>query len=338
MKNILVLILLASSLVLAQPRQQTALDWPAITRQNKPWTRWWWLGSIVDKQNLTTEMEKYKKAGLGGVEITPIYGVKGYESRFIDYLSPGWMEMFEHTLKEAERLDLGVDLATGNGWPFGGPWVPDEDACKNFVHKTWSLKGGERLSEAVSFMQGPLVRAVGRRVSIEEVKHPISSNTNLQQLALDQVRFQKPLALQVLMAFSDTGAKENLTAKVGRDGRLDWTAPSGNWTLYAVFQGQHGKMVERAGPGGEGNVIDHFSSSALKNYLSRFDQALAGRNSKSLRAWFNDSYEVDDAEGESAWTPNFLAEFKRRRGYDLSEQLPALFGKDSPENNGRVLV
>ena len=282
-------------------------------------------------------MEKYEKAGLGGLEITPIYGVKGYEDRFINYLSPAWIEMFEHTLREGERLDLGVDLATGNGWPFGGPWVSDEDACKNFVHKTYSLKGGERLGEAVSFIQKPLVRAVGRRVGIEEVKDPISANTNLQALALDQVRFEKALPLQVLMAFSDKGEKQNLTLRVGRDGKLDWTAPAGSWTLYAVFMGSHGKMVERAGPGGEGNVIHHFSSAALKKYLSKFDQALSSLNTRSLRAYFNDSYEVDDAEGESAWTPNFLAEFKRRRGYDLSDQLPALFGKDTAENNGRVL-
>ena len=113
-----------------------------------------------------------KRRAWAGLEITPIYGVKGYEDRFINYLSPAWIEMFEHTLREGERLDLGVDLATGNGWPFGGPWVSDEDACKNFVHKTYSLKGGERLGEAVSFIQKPLVRAVGRRVGIEEVKGP----------------------------------------------------------------------------------------------------------------------------------------------------------------------
>jgi len=76
-------------------------------------------------------MEKYEKAGLGGLEITPIYGVKGAEDRFIKFLSPAWMEMLEHTLKEADRLGMGVDMATGAGWPFGGPWVGAEDACKN---------------------------------------------------------------------------------------------------------------------------------------------------------------------------------------------------------------
>ena len=43
----------------------------------RPATRWWWLGSAVDATNLTYNLEEYAKAGLGGVEITPIYGVQG---------------------------------------------------------------------------------------------------------------------------------------------------------------------------------------------------------------------------------------------------------------------
>ncbi len=319
----------------------TLLDWPPVTKQNtsqtKAWTRWWWHGSAVNKRDLTAQMEKYAKAGLGGLEITPIYGVRGAEDRFINFLSPQWMEMLEHTLKEADRLGLGVDLATGTGWPFGGPWVGSEDACKDFLYRTYNLKSGERLSEPITFTQKPLVRAAGRRVNISELKNPVSANPNLQELALDQVRFETRLPLVALMAYSDRGETLDLTVKVGQEGRLDWVAPAGDWTLYAIFQGWHGKMVERAGPGGEGNVIDHFSATALKNYLSKFDRAFAGRDTKSLRAFFNDSYEVDDADGESNWTPNFFAEFKRRRGYDLREVLPALLGKDSAEKNARVL-
>ncbi|MBI5770723.1 MAG: glycoside hydrolase [Verrucomicrobia bacterium] len=109
----------------------SALGWPEITRENKPWTRWWWPGSGVDKASLTAQLEKFAAAGLGGVEITPIYGAKGYEDRYIDFLSPKWMEMLEHVGREAQRLGLGVDMATGTGWPFGGPWVtPSEAAAK----------------------------------------------------------------------------------------------------------------------------------------------------------------------------------------------------------------
>ena len=188
---------LASSISSAQ---QNGLAWPPISRQTKPWSRWWWLGSIVNKRDLTTEMEKYQKAGLGGLEITPIYGVKGLEERFINYLTPQWMDMLGHTLSEAERLGIGIDMATGNGWPFGGQWVGEEDACKNFLQKSWVLKSGERLNEPVTLSQRPLVRAVGKRLTIDQVKDPISSNPNLQELALDQVRFEKVLPLIALMA------------------------------------------------------------------------------------------------------------------------------------------
>jgi len=44
-----------------------------------------------------------------GVEITPIYGVRGREDDFIPFLSPRWIDVFLHTLKEAKRLGLGVD-------------------------------------------------------------------------------------------------------------------------------------------------------------------------------------------------------------------------------------
>ena len=118
---LLAFLALSLSAVAQSPGSDSA--WPAITRENKPWTRWWWPGSAVDKASLTHQLEQLAAAGIGGVEITPIYGAKGYESRYIDFLSPKWMEMLEHTGREARRLGLGVDMATGTGWPFGGPWI-----------------------------------------------------------------------------------------------------------------------------------------------------------------------------------------------------------------------
>ncbi len=117
------------------------LVWPAITQTAKPWTRWWWPGSAVDKANLTAQLEAIAAAGFGGVEITPIYGAKGYEDRFIDFLSPKYMEMLEYTGREAKRLGLGVDMATGTGWPFGGPWVAEADANTKAVLKNDRIVG-----------------------------------------------------------------------------------------------------------------------------------------------------------------------------------------------------
>ena len=126
------------------PENPTA--WPAVTSQNKPWTRWWWLGSGVDKPNLTRELESYSKAGIGGVEICPIYGAIGAEERFIDFLTPKWMEMLAHTTTEAKRLDLGVDMTTGTGWPFGGPMVEEDMASCGLQRIKSSATGGKEVS------------------------------------------------------------------------------------------------------------------------------------------------------------------------------------------------
>lgn len=88
-----------------------------------PWTRWWWMGSAVNEAELTRHLELYASAGIGGVEICPIYGAKGAEAEFVPFLSPRWKELLRHTLKEACRLGIGVDLTLGTGWPYGGPMV-----------------------------------------------------------------------------------------------------------------------------------------------------------------------------------------------------------------------
>ncbi|MDO7846123.1 glycosyl hydrolase [Hymenobacter sp. M29] len=334
MKRSLALLLFASLTAQAQ-----APKWPAITQQTKPWTRWWWEGSAVNKADLTHLLTEYQKAGLGGMEITTIYGVKGAESQFIDFLSPKWMDMLSHTLTEANRLGLGIDMAQASGWPFGGPWVSTVDASKYITYKTFEVKGGASLAEPVTFMQKPIANAVGHKVDLKQLSDPVATNKNLQTLALDQVRFEKLIPLQTLIAYSDKGATEDLTANVDAKGKLTWTAPAGsNWTLYALFQGGHGKQVERAGPGGEGDVIDHLSKTATDHYLAYFDKAFKGHDVKPIRAFFNDSYEVDDAQGEANWTPQMFSEFSRRRGYDLRQHLPALFGKATEDENQRVLT
>lgn len=321
---------------------QSTPQWPAIASQQRPWTRWWWMGSAVDRAGLTAELEALRAAGFGGVEITPIYGVKGREASAVPYLSPEWMALLAHTIVEARRLGLGVDMATGTGWPFGGPWVGDGESARSIAMRTWNVDGDRRLGEPVRFEQPALLRAIGiagetnRRPQIADLKDPVHENANLQALAIEQVRYPKPLPLLALVAYAADRDPIDLTSRVRADGTLDWTAPPGRWTLHGLFLGWHGKMVERAAPGGEGMVIDHFSRDAIRRYLARFDRAFAAGQAKGVRAFFNDSYEVDDAQGQSDGTPALLAEFQRLRGYDLRRHLPALAGAAADDATLRI--
>jgi len=127
------LLCLLSLFLVGESSAADPLGWPEIRREHRPWTRWWWPGSAVDAPNLTRQLEEFRRVGLGGVEITPIYGVVGAEKRYVSFLSADWMRLLGHTGREARRLDLGVDMATGTGWPFGGPWVSEPDALQKFV-------------------------------------------------------------------------------------------------------------------------------------------------------------------------------------------------------------
>ena len=125
------------------------LSWPAQKREHLPGTYWWWMGSAVDRENLTYNLESLHRAGIGSVHIIPIYGVKGQDANYINFLSPTWMELLSHTLNEADRLDMNVDMSTTTGWPFGGSHVTPGDAARKIEYKTYTLSGGEQFQEKV---------------------------------------------------------------------------------------------------------------------------------------------------------------------------------------------
>jgi hypothetical protein len=126
------------------------LTWPVQKTEHLPGTYWWWMGSAVDRENLSYNLESMQTAGIGNVHIIPIYGVKGYEEKYIEFLSPAWMEMLSHTLNEAERLDMNVDMSTTTGWPFGGSHVSPRDAAGKIEYKIYTLSGGESFSEEIA--------------------------------------------------------------------------------------------------------------------------------------------------------------------------------------------
>ena len=259
-------------------------NWPVITREQRPWAYWWWMGSAVDRANITKELQRYRDAGYGGVHIIPIYGAKGWETNYIRYLSPQWMEMLNHTVAEANRLDLGVDMTTGTGWCFGGgPNVTEAEGNANVVVKTFDVAEGKPLAEKVDAKQ-----------------------------------------THTLMAFSPEGKAVDLTKKIRADGSVDWTAKNGDWKLYAVSQKFSGQKVKRPALGGEGPMLNLLYPDAMKKFLSPFEQAFEKYEGAKPRAQYHDSYEY-----KSEWSPVFLAEFEKRRGYKLQNELPALFSRDS---------
>ncbi len=88
--------------------------------------------------------------------------------------------------------------------------------------------------------------------------------------------------------------------------------------------------------GATGLVIDHLDADAAKTHFAHItDQILKSRLSlDSMRVMFADSIEIDN---QTDWTDSFVAEFRKRRGYDPIPYLPVLKGKcfADPQINSR---
>lgn len=264
----------------------------------KPWTYWWWMGSSVTKDGITKNLEDMHVAGIGGVHIVPIYGEKGDEQNFIRFLSPQWMEMLRHTVQEAKRLNMGVDMTSGTGWPFGGPGIRENNAAKSFY--VLPVK-----------MNDP--------TSIRNYYKPKSNSK-----------------LIALVAMDPKGNSRDITSRVDAEGIIQWGDIRSPWRVYAAFQGYTQQKVKRAAPGGEGFVMDYFSDTAIAGYMKQFEEAFAPyRDEKEgVRAFYNDSYEVYGAN----WTPGFLSEFRKRRGYELLNYLDFIADTVTTDTRQRVVT
>ena len=277
------------------PLMVAAQQWPTVNPEAKPGSRWWWLGSAVDKENLQWNMQEYAKHGIGALEITPLYGVQGNDQNNIPYLSDKWMEMLRYTQEQGRQNGIEIDMATGTGWPFGGPWVPlEESACRAvFVEQSF----------------------IGDKVE----------NLDLRPT---EERDRKNAVFHKAMLFGHNGSVRDVTDCM-KDGILNWKATkedskllggkNGSKTVVVLYIKYGVMKVKRAAPGGEGLVIDHFDRKAVANYLKHIEEAFERTHTPYPHTFFNDSYEVADA----TWTPTLFEEFYKRRGYRLEDHLLA---------------
>ncbi|MFD0990149.1 glycosyl hydrolase [Mariniflexile jejuense] len=295
-KNLLVLFTL-SVFTFTTIQAQNNNVWPKNTSQTKTWARWWWMGSAVDKPNLKSSLIDFQKAGIGGVEITPIYGVKGQEANFIDFLSPKYLEMLDYTIKIADSLGMQVDMVLGTGWPYGGSHVTAPYAATKLVIETFEVKKNEKITKTIT---------------------------------VDASKEKMPAELIHVLAYGKNGAFLDLTNQLNGN-QLKWKAKKTDYTVYAVFTGKTGQQVKRAAPGGKGYTLDHYSTDALNAYVQPFNKAFESIKNKP-RAIFNDSYEVYGTD----FTPQFFQEFEKRRGYDLKKYMPQLLSKDDTNIDNRV--
>lgn len=117
----------------------------------------------------------------------------------------------------------------------------------------------------------------------------------------------------------------NLMDKTDGNGRLRWDAPAGHWTILRYVCLNTGERLKVPSPASDGWATDHFNPEATRAHMdyvtSRLGEAFGPLASSGLKNLYLASYEVRGP----IWSPGFLDEFRRRRGYDMTPFLPAVF-------------
>ncbi len=291
-----------------QPRtsgQSASLDavrrgFAAPPEDARPMMRWWWFGPAVEPDELARELRTMQAGGIGGVEIQPVYPLAlddpqtGF--RNLPFLSPEFLRMVSYAAKTGQSLGMRVSITLGSGWPYGGAWVPVTEASSDLRVAATAAPEGD-----------------------DSVAAPALENGE-----------------QLLAAFLAAGTPEHYDAEHAQQlaaGGQQSAAGGGSWRIHlpAGLTGDHvvlffissrtGQQVKRAAAGAEGFVIDHFSAQAVQDHLKNVAAPLvAAFGDHPPYSVFSDSLEVYGAD----WTPDFLTQFRRRRGYDLTPYLPEL--------------
>ncbi|HWI93833.1 MAG TPA: glycosyl hydrolase [Flavisolibacter sp.] len=118
----------------------------------------------------------------------------------------------------------------------------------------------------------------------------------------------------------------DLTNKLDKDGRLNWNAPAGGWTIIRMGHTSTGHQNETAG-GGKGLECDKFNPAAVTLQFNKwfgefYNHVDASTIKQVLQFLHVDSWEC----GSQNWSLVFREEFRKRRGYDLYPYLPVMAG------------
>ena len=258
-------------------------------------------------------MKQFADCGIGAVEITPIYGVLNNDKNNIEFLSPQWMEMLRFVQSEGKKNNIQIDMATGTGWPFGGPWVPMEETASRLLVSDTTIHSSQIRKFSINLPKPELIQ-IDDSVFVEE---PDTLPGDKQLIGV--------YAYRQSGGKGDTFMRLNVNAK-GILEPLDKKKKiaKGDWRIITLWKRMAIMNVKRAAPGGTGFVVDHFSKKAVLNYLKHISDAFDKTNTPYPHTFFNDSYEVSRAD----YTPEIFPEFEKRRGYRLEDNIDKLVDGD----------
>lgn len=331
---------------------------------------WWWLNGNVTQAALTRDLEEMKRMGWGGALICDADGASQDGNDPVrhgpDFLSAEWRALFQHALREADRLGLEMSLNIQSGWNLGGPPVTADDAAKKLVWSEVVVQGPANLSVRLPeprqrdgyyrdlFVSAYPIKSQGMPDQPRNAQNadllpsgadgtsPVTTARrppiqNWEQKAVYRaLHFSAPDTTPLLVdAPAEPGEEDtqqaqvlDLTAKLDEAGTLRWEVPEGAWQIlrFGCTIGDHSR-VSTSSDGWKGYALDVLDAGAFQRYWAAVVEPLLA----DAGPWAGRTLKylhTDSWEVEAInWTPTLREEFRKRRGYDLLPFLPVLAGR-----------
>lgn len=245
--------------------------------------------AAMSPEAMEREIADVADAGLGGVTLFNVEMA----------LTAGENDLLTSTLEAAREHGITVDLTLGAAFPPVG--VPTNTPGsgteqQELVYGTTTIAGGATFAGPVPPPPSP---NAARRATLEAVVAARCRAT---------CGGEPPALL-------DEGSMVDLTGAVTEEREISWTAPgaTGEWLLFGFWRRPtETPYADYFSPDGTAAVTDYWDEHVFTPEVQGLLDEVGGQV-------FEDSLHL---EGFQLWTPDFLAEFERRRGYSLREYLP----------------
>lgn len=295
----------------------------------RPHVMWMWMGSNITKTGITNDLEKLRDAGLGGTLLFSLADTTTPWPRDIldaptpevIAFTPPWWDRVRHAAIESDRLGLEFGMSNCPGYSSsGGPWITPELSMQEVVWSETRVTGGATFSGPIPKPK-PDLRGVQKfpvwnptNGKLEKPEHPVR-HTFFRDIAVLALPAADPVALESIIDLSD---------KLTADGRLEWTAPAGDWIIYRFGHTVMGPMQQPPQWQANGLECDKLSRVAVEFHVGHIVNELRRHLGDQIGKGF-DFYHFDSYEsGMPGWTPLMREEFRSRRGYDPVPFLPTL--------------
>ena len=283
----------------------------------------------VTKEGITADLEAMKKVGIGGAQMFTVD--QGIPAGKAGYMSLEWRKMTAFAIEEANRLGIELCIHNCAGWSSsGGPWITPEDAMQVLAWSQTKVSGPGPVAVTLDRPKAPQVYAnvdYYKDIAVYAIPEGVpQAQVRDEMLGRTGVVRWDGLQPKVGSSQETPGTRILDITQYVTDGKLNWNAPGGNWTILRMGHVPTGKDNHPAPPEGDGLEVDKLSRTALDHHwagmMAKVISDVGPLAGKSLNNALIDSYEV----GSQNWTPKFREEFMRLRGYDPMPYLPTIAG------------